>query len=59
MLMSNAMGDMLFSSPLHFSFSVSGILIWLTIAVFLSAIASYLPARNATKLSVREVLAHE
>jgi putative ABC transport system permease protein len=58
-LMSDAMGDMLFSSPLHFSFSVSGILIWLTIAVFLSAIASYLPARNATRVSVREVLAYE
>jgi putative ABC transport system permease protein len=58
-VMSDGLGQLLLSSPLSFTFSVVGVLVWLGIAVLLSAVASYLPARNATQVSVREVLAYE
>ncbi len=40
--------------PLTYIFASSGILFWLIIVVLLAALASYLPARNASRLSVRE-----
>jgi putative ABC transport system permease protein len=33
--------------------------LWLIIVLILSVFASYIPARNASRLSVREVLAYE
>jgi len=33
--------------------------IWLGVVVVLSALASAIPARNASRLTVREVLAYE
>ncbi len=45
--------------PLTYVFASSGILFWLVIVMLLAALASYLPARNASRLSVREVLAYE
>lgn len=34
-------------------------LLWLLVVLLLSAIASVLPARNAARLTIREVLAYE
>jgi putative ABC transport system permease protein len=34
-------------------------LIWLLVVLALSALASILPARNAARLTIREVLAYE
>jgi putative ABC transport system permease protein len=45
--------------PLSFIFSVQGMLLWLVVVVVLSGVASFLPARSATQLTVREVLAYE
>jgi putative ABC transport system permease protein len=42
-----------------FSYSVTGLLMWLAIIVILSLIASLLPAWNASRLTVRAVLAYE
>jgi putative ABC transport system permease protein len=36
-----------------------GILLWLAVVVFLSVIASIMPARNAARLTINEVLAYE
>ena len=58
-LLSDAVGTTLLGSPLTFSFSMSGICLWLIMVVVLSALASFLPARNASRLTVREVLAYE
>jgi putative ABC transport system permease protein len=58
-MMSDGLGMMLFASPLTFHFSVGGVVIWLLISVFLAAIASFLPAWNAARVSVREVLTYE
>jgi putative ABC transport system permease protein len=33
--------------------------LWLVMVIVLSALASFLPARNASRLTVREVLAYE
>ena len=57
--MSNAVGLALFQSPLTYIFSGNGVTQWLVIVLFLAIIASYLPARNASRLTVREVLAYE
>ncbi|MCP5100142.1 MAG: hypothetical protein GY943_31700 [Chloroflexi bacterium] len=46
-------------APLSHAFSIFGVLLWLVIVIILSAIASYMPARNASRLTVREVLAYE
>ena len=38
---------------------MAGVVLWLVLVVILSALASFLPARNASRLTVREVLAYE
>ena len=45
--------------PIQYMFSSLGMLAWLMVALVLSAIASLLPARNAVRLTVRDVLAYE
>ena len=49
----------LFSTPLDLKFSPRGFLIWLIVVLILAAVASILPARNAARLTIREVLAYE
>jgi len=44
---------------LPLTYSVEGVLAWLVIIIVLSALASALPARSASRLTVREVLAYE
>ncbi len=58
-ILSDQLGIQLFQSPLSFSFASEGIVLWLVAVLFLSPIAGYLPARRATGLTVREVLAYE
>ena len=58
-LLSDAIGIAFWESPLNFTFSIGGVFFWLGVAVVLSALSSFLPARNASRLSVREVLAYE
>ncbi len=57
--LSNQLGLALLENSLKYTYSVSGLTIWLIIAVVLSIIASYLPARSASRLTVWEVLAYE
>lgn len=58
-VLSAAIGQILFSVPLTYSLSVGGMLLWLGLVIILSAVASYLPAQNASHMSIREALAHE
>jgi putative ABC transport system permease protein len=58
-LLSDAVGRQFLSTPLDYTFSISGVLIWLVVVILLSALASFLPAWNASRLTVREVLAYE
>lgn len=45
--------------PAVYHYSVTSVWIWLAIVVTLSLLASWLPARRATQISVRESLAYE
>jgi putative ABC transport system permease protein len=58
-LMANVVGRLFLQSPMDFIFSMDGFMTWLVIVLILSALASFLPARNASRLTVREVLAYE
>jgi putative ABC transport system permease protein len=57
--LSDTVGVALVQAPLHYTFSTIGVLIWLVLVVILAALASFLPAWNASRLSVRESLAYE
>ena len=57
--LSDAVGVSIMGVAQPFAYSVSGLLMWLALVIVLSAIASLLPARNASRLTVREVLAYE
>jgi putative ABC transport system permease protein len=58
-ILSDRLGLLLLENPFDYTYSLFGLLLWLTIALVLSFFASYLPARNASSLTVREVLAYE
>jgi len=52
-------GRSLMTVPLIFRFSLTGLFLWLVMVLVLAALASWLPARNAVRLTVRDVLAYE
>jgi len=60
---SKAIGDflvrMMFRSGLDFTFEPLGLVIWLLVSIGLSAVASFLPAWRASRITVREALAYE
>jgi putative ABC transport system permease protein len=58
-LLGDTIGQVFLNSPLSHTFSVTGALLWLAVVVSLSAVASFLPAWNASRVTVREVLAYE
>lgn len=58
-LLSDAVGNAFLRAPLSFRFSLRGVLLWLVFALALAALATFMPARRAARLSVREVLAYE
>jgi putative ABC transport system permease protein len=58
-LLSNVISLAIFSSPAQFAFTAQGVLVWLGVVLLLSVVASLLPARNASRLTIREVLAYE
>ncbi len=49
----------IFETPIAVVFTPSGYFIWLGLVILLSSLASTLPARNAARLTIREVLAYE
>jgi putative ABC transport system permease protein len=57
--LSAVVGDKFTHAPLSYTFSLGGALFWLVLVGILAALASFLPAWNATRLSVREVLGYE
>jgi putative ABC transport system permease protein len=58
-LMSYIINISIFGVPGKYSFTITGFIIWLGIVIVLSIISSILPARNAARLTIREVLAYE
>jgi putative ABC transport system permease protein len=58
-MLSDAVGTPIIGTALSFSYSLLGVWLWLGLVVLLSALASLLPARRASRLTVRQVLAYE
>jgi putative ABC transport system permease protein len=58
-LLANAVGTTLLQAAPSYIFSTGGAFLWLFTVLILAVIASYLPARNASRLTIREVLSYE
>ncbi len=58
-LMGDSINMALFDAPSHFALTPTGFLLWLGAVLLLSVLASVMPARNASRLTIREVLAYE
>ncbi len=56
--MANALGVALFDASLDYQYNASAVLVWLVIVLIISIVASILPARSATVISVRDSLAY-
>lgn len=52
-------GSAILSAPLDFAFGWQGITFWLVSVIIIAILASAIPARRASRLTVREVLAYE
>jgi putative ABC transport system permease protein len=57
--LSNALGIGTMRTPLTYGLSFSGVWLWLVIVLLLTTLASLLPAWNAARLTVRDVLSYE
>jgi putative ABC transport system permease protein len=57
--LNQALGQAVMGVPLSYSYSIQGLWTWLVVVILLSVLASFIPARNASRLTVREVLAYE
>jgi putative ABC transport system permease protein len=58
-LLLTIVGEAMMGSAMTLSFTPLGILIWLALVIVLSVFASIVPARNAARLTINEVLAYE
>lgn len=58
-MMSIRIGLALLNEPLTFSYATYAVGIWLVLVLVLATLASMLPARNALRITIREVLAFE
>lgn len=56
--LARAMGQAMFDANLDYHYNYSAVVTWLVLIVVISSLASILPARNATRISVRESLAY-
>lgn len=57
--LANALGQTMFQANLNYQYNFEAVIVWLVIILVISTLASILPARNATVISVRESLAYE
>jgi len=57
--LSDVVGITFLKVPLKYTFSITGILLWVAIVTLLAMLASLLPAYRAARLSVNDVLAYE
>ncbi len=57
-VMAQQMGQIMLDIDLDYAYSYGAVAIWLGIVLLIATLASVLPARNATRISVRESLAY-
>lgn len=58
-LLASNVGRLMFKAPLPTVYDTTGIFVWLIFTLVLAAIASSLPARRASRLTVKDTLAYE
>jgi putative ABC transport system permease protein len=58
-LLLRIISESMMGSEMHLTFEPQGVGVWLIVVVCLSFGASIIPARNATRLTIHEVLAYE
>jgi putative ABC transport system permease protein len=58
-VMANALGLTLFKSQLDYAFNIQAVFVWLATILVIAALASIVPARNATRINVRQSLTYE
>ena len=56
--LAEALGQTMFDANLDYQYNFGAVLVWLVIILVISTLASIVPARNATRISVRESLAY-
>lgn len=58
-ILSDSISQALFDAQSSFGLTPTGFVVWLLAVIVLSVLASVLPARNAARLTIREVLSYE
>jgi putative ABC transport system permease protein len=56
--MAKTLGTVMFGTSLDYQYNYAAVFIWLIVILIISTLASILPARNATRISVRASLAY-
>jgi putative ABC transport system permease protein len=56
---SQAVGNAFIDTPLGYQYSTRGAIMWLVLLLAIAGLASFVPARRASRLTVRDVLAYE
>ena len=56
--LANLLGQAMFDANLDYQYNLAAVGIWLVVIIIISTIASILPARSATTVSVRDSLAY-
>jgi putative ABC transport system permease protein len=56
--LADTLGQTMFSANLDYQYNIQAVVTWLVIILVISTLASILPARNATQISVRDSLAY-
>ncbi len=58
-ILTNVVGETLLQAAPSYIFSTGGAILWLVTVIILSVLASFLPARGASRLTIREVLSYQ
>ncbi len=56
--LANALGQAMFEANLDYQYSFGAVIVWLVVILIISTLASIIPARNATTISVRDSLVY-
>jgi putative ABC transport system permease protein len=56
--LANALGNAMFGATLNYQYNWTAVVVWFVTVLIISILASLLPARGATRISVRDSLAY-
>jgi putative ABC transport system permease protein len=56
--LARSLGQVMFEANLDFRYNYTTVVVWLVVILIISTLASIVPARNATQVSVRDSLAY-